>query len=354
LRPGWNAIRSDGGLVSSHTAWLTRHKILFSACPNFFPLSVLLKECAIAEIGLYHMSEQVTQIDWSHISSMLDRDAKSDSRLNRTLKSPLRTAAVLALRKFGKPRDVAASLVWGDTFHGALPEAVSSVIWRLGHYEPVTTQLVISMLKPGDIFVDIGSHFGYFTLLASRLVGPTGKVVAIEAMPSTYAMISQNVARNGLKNVELHNCAAFNKTQKLTFRDFGVVHSSLNTAFDVRGALEGKDAGFTEISVNAVPADELLAQYRSRRIAMIKIDAESSEEFVLEGLSETLKHNRPAILLELGGSNTDDASRVGKIVGLLEAAGYKGKTWRDGRFEAMLSINNLPYDNYIFVHDQRD
>jgi FkbM family methyltransferase len=289
-------------------------------------------------------------IDWSRISQRLDQDHASSTRLNRALKAPLRSGMVVGMRRFGWNRPVAAPLPWGDVFHGRLPEAVTSVIWRTGHYEPVTTRFVIETLKPGDMFVDIGAHFGYFTLLASRLVGPTGKVLSIEAMPSTFEMLSQNVSRNGRSNVELHNCAAYSKPATLQFKDFGVVHSSLNTAFSVRGVLEGHDAAFKEIDVEAVPADQLLEPHRGKRIAMIKIDAESSEEFVLQGLSKTLTVNRPVLLLELGGSASDDASRLKVIINILVSAGYHGRRWHDGELEAVPVGGDLPYDNYIWIH----
>jgi FkbM family methyltransferase len=273
-------------------------------------------------------------IDWSKVSQRLERDHAKSTSLNRVLKAPLRTGLVMGMRQVGLTRPIAARLPWGDVFHGHLPEAVTSVIWRTGHY------------------VDIGAHFGYFTLLASRLVGSEGKVVAVEAMPSTFALLKENVVRNGLENVQLHNCAAFSKDTTLQFKEFGVVHSSLNTAFSPRGVLEGQPAQFREIAVAAVPVDRLLEPYRRKRVAMIKIDAESSEEFVLEGLAETLSINRPILLIELGGSATDDADRLEAIAGSLRRAGYQGMRWQEGSLEKIPGGRALPYDNYIFIHSQ--
>jgi FkbM family methyltransferase len=290
-------------------------------------------------------------IDWPQIVQRLDQDHATSTRLSRVMNAPFRTGTVAGMRRFGWNQPVAAPLPWGDVFHGHLPEAVTSVIWRTGHYEPVTTRFVIETLRPGDMFVDIGAHFGYFTLLASRLVGSAGQVLSVEAMPSTFAMLSQNVHKNGRDNVELHNCAAFSKPTTLQFKDFGVVHSSLNTAFSVRGVLEGHAAAFKEIDVKAVTADSLLEPHRAKRITMIKIDAESSEEFVLEGLAETLRVNRPVLLLELGGSAADDETRLKVLTGGLAAAGYQGRRWHDGRLEAVPVTDDLPYDNYIWIHD---
>jgi hypothetical protein len=59
------------------------------------------------------------------------------------------------------------------------------------------------LLRPGDVFVDAGANVGFYTLLASRLVGPTGRVLAIEMMPATADILRQHVAINDCTNVEL-------------------------------------------------------------------------------------------------------------------------------------------------------
>jgi FkbM family methyltransferase len=293
---------------------------------------------------------QAKMIDWQGIAQRLNRDHASSSRVSRVLKAPIRSGMVASMRRFGWSRPVEAPLLWGDHFHGFLPESVTSVIWRTGHYEPLTTRLVIDCLKPGDAFVDIGAHFGYFSLLASRLVGQSGKVVSIEAMPSTFAALKNNVERNGIANIELHNCAAYSKSTTLHFKDYGVVHSSLNTAFAVRGVLEGKDTASSDVAVTAQAADSILAAHQSRKITAIKIDAESSEEFVLEGLTDTLAKHRPMLLMELGGSAADDTVRLGKIAHTLGEAGYQCRRWDNGELVSVVLDSTLPYDNYIWIH----
>ncbi|MEQ1648129.1 MAG: FkbM family methyltransferase [Hyphomicrobiaceae bacterium] len=297
---------------------------------------------------------KASNIDWAQIKQRLATiEAAPTSRIVRTLKAPIKTGTIVGLRKLGQSRAVSMPLIWGDRFLGHVPEAVSSVIWRQGVFEPTTTRYVIDTLKPDDVFVDIGAHFGYFTLLASRLVGPSGKVVAIEAMTSTFEQLSKNVRHNGLENVEVHNAAAYSEATTLTFKDFGLVHSSLNTAFEVRGVLEGKTAKFVSVDVQARRADDILAPLQNRRVALIKIDAESSEEFVLQGLSGTLGRSRPDVLLELGGAQADDLARIESIVKLLFAQGHHSFRLTDGRLVPVVIDSQVPYDNYIFRHPDR-
>jgi len=300
------------------------------------------------------ITDKNKDIDWHAVLHKLEADTqRQSSRIARGLFSPLKYLKVLKLRRSGISKPLICPLGWGDEFLGHIPESVTSVIWRTGWYENSTTKFVMKNLKPGDTFVDIGSHFGYFTLLASRLVGLSGKVVAIEAMPSTFSQLKQNIDHNKITNVEIYNYAAYNTVDELTFKDFGIVHSSLNTAFDVRGVLEDAVANYTEANIQALPGDDLLKKHSDNNIAMIKIDAESSEEFVLEGLSDTLKKHHPTIVLELGGSKSD-VQRAKVISEILIKHGHKPFRLVQGDLVLVNIDGNIPYDNYIFRHPSRD
>ena len=63
------------------------------------------------------------------------------------------------------------------------------------------TKLVSKYLKKGDVFVDVGAHIGYFTLLASKIVGPVGRVYAFEPNTNNFKLLQKNVKRNKLNNV---------------------------------------------------------------------------------------------------------------------------------------------------------
>jgi len=75
-------------------------------------------------------------------------------------------------------------------------DVVNLFLYYFGGWEPAITQVVRQALKPGDVFLDVGANVGYYTLLASRLVGDTGRVIAVDASPSVYEILSRNVSRN--------------------------------------------------------------------------------------------------------------------------------------------------------------
>jgi FkbM family methyltransferase len=67
--------------------------------------------------------------------------------------------------------------------------------------EPAVEAAVRDALRPGDVFVDAGSNIGYYTILASRLVGPQGQVIACEMMPETARILRNHVTMNNAGNV---------------------------------------------------------------------------------------------------------------------------------------------------------
>src|SRR5579863_851790 len=79
----------------------------------------------------------------------------------------------------------------GDTLHLALA----------GEYEPYGVRLMEEFLRPGDLFVDIGAHIGYYALRAARVVGPTGCVLAFEPDPDNFELLVKNARDNGIVNV---------------------------------------------------------------------------------------------------------------------------------------------------------
>ena len=71
--------------------------------------------------------------------------------------------------------------------------------------------------REGDIIIDAGAYFGYFTILAAKKVGKTGKVIAFEPDPRNYKILQKNVAAAGLNNVIIVKKALFNKNTKYQY-----------------------------------------------------------------------------------------------------------------------------------------
>lgn len=147
--------------------------------------------------------------------------------------------------------------------------------------------LLAARLRPGDVFVDVGANFGFFSLLASRLVGPEGAVVAIEASPSTYERLLDHVRMNGADNVACVNVAASDHQGRLKVFSPGVWNSGGTTTVEDPQELAARAAVF-ETEIEAKPLSRIVPDHLYGRIRLIKIDVEGAEAAVLRGLEPML------------------------------------------------------------------
>lgn len=184
--------------------------------------------------------------------------------------------------------------------------------------EPGTVAIVERLLRPGDIFLDVGANVGAFTLLAARLVGAGGKVIAVEPMPETARMLRTTVAVNGVTPiVEVSECALGEQDGSATiFAGVTSGHSSL------RPLNRGQGEKTFEIEVRA--GAELLG---NRAATLIKIDVEGFELQVLNGLREYLEgHPDTAVVLEYSPAHVAAAGRT--VSGWLdEIRALRPKIW---------------------------
>ena len=146
-------------------------------------------------------------------------------------------------------------------------------------YEPGTSELILSELREGSTFVDVGANNGYYTILAMSRVGSTGHVWSFEPNPDAFQRLTRNVSLNGSpRNVELFPFALGSGS--------GTLPLFISRYLDSRSSFTRQ--GRNSIRVRVERADHVLD---GQRVDWIKIDAEGAEHPVLEGLSETLRQN---------------------------------------------------------------
>jgi SAM-dependent methyltransferase len=113
----------------------------------------------------------------------------------------------------------------------------SRINFFLGTYEPEQTRSFQDLVRPGDIVYDIGAHYGYYTLLASELVGASGKVFAVEPCPRNLAFLRRHIALNGCSNVQVLELAIADQEGKERFEDrtgSGLAHLAADGSIEVR------------------------------------------------------------------------------------------------------------------------
>ncbi len=157
-------------------------------------------------------------------------------------------------------------------------------------WEPTETHWVVRMLREGDTFIDVGANVGYYTLIASRLVGPTGHVVAFEPDPVAFRIMKRNVQLNGLENVTLERKALSNES--------GVIQLFLADANkgDHR-IFQTDEEQRPSIDVDAVTLDDYLGADVAS-VDFVKIDTQGAEGLILEGMQRILASN-PELVIAL-------------------------------------------------------
>src|SRR5690349_8071483 len=94
---------------------------------------------------------------------------------------------------------------------------VTRYILMDGIWEPRITGMIMAVLEEGSVFVDVGAHVGYYSLLAATQVGPSGKVIAVEPNPPTIQRLRRNLQLNTFTNVAVEEVACADKEQTLEF-----------------------------------------------------------------------------------------------------------------------------------------
>jgi FkbM family methyltransferase len=157
------------------------------------------------------------------------------------------------------------------------PTALSAALW-INSCERLNDEVFFKKyLKAGDNVIDVGSNIGTLTLTAASLVGEKGRVVSIEPHPRTFKFLSKNIGLNRLKNIKSLNIAVGEKGGHVNFSS--IKSDDLNRVLQSSGGLK----------VPILRLDEVVD--RELKIALLKIDVEGYEKFVISGAEKILKNS---------------------------------------------------------------
>jgi FkbM family methyltransferase len=183
------------------------------------------------------------------------------------------------------------------------------------------TLLVLQTVKPGMTFVDAGSHWGYFGLLAAERVGPSGRVIAIEAHPAIYEELAANVRLNGMTWLTSVHTALNASDGPVTLAGFDETSNCFETAFVTDEATSANS-----FTVPGRKLDSLLDELGIGDVDFLKMDIEGAEALCLPTMAPALaRHRYKRIMLELHPQYVDRYKIAGStIIAPLVEAGYKG------------------------------
>ncbi len=171
----------------------------------------------------------------------------------------------------------------------------SMLFWRgADGWEPTTIRLFLGLTSPGSTVLDIGANSGLFSLLAGRR-DPSVRVHAIEPVPRVLERLRGNVALNRLTNVACYHLACGDVTGPVTLHvptdEVTPMMASLRPGWSTGSSVEER--------VECTTVDDFVRSVGERRVDVIKVDAEGSEDAVLRGAAGTIGEHRPFIFCEV-------------------------------------------------------
>ncbi len=225
-------------------------------------------------------------MNWSDISDK--------SLLGKFLRLPLKLLPAKTQIPIMQGRLKGKKWISGSSDHGC---------W-LGSYEYNKQRLFERTITQGSVVYDLGGHVGFYTLLASELVGPTGKVFAFEPLPRNLSLLKEHLRLNQVLNVTVIEAAVSDKSGVVSFNE------SLTSAM-------GHISKDGKLQVKTVVLDELILSGEIPPPDYLKIDIEGAEVMALSGAKSILTKSHPTIFLATHGSDVH-----GECCRLLQSFGY--------------------------------
>jgi FkbM family methyltransferase len=172
----------------------------------------------------------------------------------------------------------------------------NQVYWRGWRgYEPETVPLFFRLATRARITFDVGAYVGFFTLLAAH-ANPRGRVYAFEPLADAFKRLERNVELNKLDNVLTIGTAVGDVDGSAEFFCAAThMPCSSSLSYDFMKSTDG----LSSFTVPVIKLDSLVRENGLHGIDLAKIDTESTEPQVLNGMIETIRRDQPLIICEV-------------------------------------------------------
>ena len=192
------------------------------------------------------------------------------------------------------------------------------------NFEKFTTDMFANSLKKGQTIIDVGAHYGYYSLLASKKIGDNGKIYSFEPVRENYDLLCKNVKFNDYANIKTYNLAV---SDEATEKEFCVAEASDSSSF------HGHPLTRT-IEKRKVKSTSLDDFFATKKIDVVKIDTKGHELYVLDGMKKIAKNNdNIKLFIEFNPK-------------CLKNAGFQPE-------DLLQKIDQLDFEIYL-IHDQRN
>ena len=243
--------------------------------------------------------------------------------LQRTIEPlPIRGKVRLAEAIFRhvRSRELECHPLPGITVSLRTNQRIERWMWA-GAYERELVKLMKRMLKSGMTVLDVGANIGYFSALASGLVGNSGQVHAFEPMPQNLSRLRQNLS--AFRWAHPYPYAVGDATGKaaIYFNKSEASWASLLNSDDLEHRADA----------DIIRLDDWVSDHTVNRIDFMKMDIEGGEFHALQGAQVMLSRFRPVIVAELNAvCLARDHRKPEDVLGLLRDLGYGCSPFKDG------------------------
>jgi FkbM family methyltransferase len=211
--------------------------------------------------------------------------------------------------------------------------AVSRYV-RDGAYEPHLTSFFKRTIRQGMSVVDVGANIGYYSMISSKLVGPSGRVLSFEPNSENARLILMSRERNKFDNLQLYPVALSDHTGHAFFSaalgsNGGILSETLDVLMSPQCSV-----------VPTVRMDDII----SERVHFIKMDVEGAEGLVLAGARQLTDSCRPIITMEFSFEMLSRVSGLNpfEVLRHFDSLGYSlNKLDRDGGTDALFPIADI-------------
>jgi FkbM family methyltransferase len=258
-----------------------------------------------------------------------------------SIKTKLIHACISAYRKtpfhpkLTKPGMKLLSVVQGEKIHQKRVQGfmvnldttqwIDSLILNSENFEPGTTRIVRSLLRPGDTFVDVGANIGWFSLLAASMHDKEVRVFAFEPSDWTYDRFCKNIHLNGFDNIH-------------AFREaVGKTEDTADLMLPCGYRLDGKNTATRQ----TVPITTLDKKLAGEQVDLIKIDTDGFEIDVIHGAAAVIRNQMPTIIFEV--MTITDREKTRSVMKFLHDLGYTIATEEGEHVEdAAKAVSEVP------------
>lgn len=228
----------------------------------------------------------------------------------------------------------------------------SQILFWKGIYAMEYTVIFEQLIKKCDCFYDIGSHAGYYSLIAVSQ-NPTIKVVAFEPASGPFHYLQKNISINNFNSIHAYQMAIGEKDGHAEFLEathhkYKYLKHNLLAISNLKEEKQGRT--MKRVDVRVLTLDKFVSDFNEPYPDILKLDTEGTEHTILQHAQNVLA-NKPIVICETLFNTIED--KLEKIMGNL---GYLFFNHKNGKLQQVKSIIRMHDDGVrdcFFVHPEK-